>query len=60
MGAGFLVRLAALAFAALTLAACATQQLRVVAAKPGANPHRVEASLKARTCTEMPLMVPPA
>lgn len=37
-----------------------TKQLRVVAAKPGANPHRVEASLKARTCTEMPLMVPPA
>jgi dienelactone hydrolase len=37
-----------------------TKELRVAAAKPGADPRRVDDSLKARTCTQEPLVVPPA
>jgi dienelactone hydrolase len=35
-----------------------TKQLRIAARQPGANPKRVEASAKARSCKSVPLMLP--
>ncbi len=37
-----------------------TRELRKAAAKPGADPRRVDDSLEARTCEGTPILVPPA
>jgi hypothetical protein len=34
-----------------------SEQMRIVARAPGVNPRKVDDSLKARSCTEPPLLI---